>query len=148
MQTPKGAHKSEIFEANSRKNLQIRQAPSTTGLDPEGIDNDLFPRFWYRCYCGKPASPALCIRDLAVAQGKKGVIPSAAHIGPGMNIRSPLTYQDGTGFNIASSENLDAQILGIGIPAIFRAASPLLRAIRVPPLYNYLTMTGKFLLNG
>ena len=26
--TPKGAHKSEIFEANSRKNLQVQQAPS------------------------------------------------------------------------------------------------------------------------
>ena len=43
---------------------------------------------------GQLPAPALTKGNSSVFEGKKGVIPSAAHIGPGMDMSSPLPYND------------------------------------------------------
>jgi hypothetical protein len=67
----------------------------------------------FRDYCGHFSAPALNIRNLSVGKGKKGVIPSAAHIWPGMDAGSPLTNKNGTCSNYASAVYFYAKIFWV-----------------------------------
>ncbi|GHV81441.1 hypothetical protein AGMMS49944_32320 [Spirochaetia bacterium] len=60
--------------------------------------------------------------DHTIGQGKEGIIPAAAYVGSGMNPGSPLTDDDGPGFDNGTALGLYAGIFGIRIPPVFGAA--------------------------
>jgi hypothetical protein len=56
--------------------------------------------------------------DSAFPQGKESVISSQADARPWLEDRTALAHEDLSHFHVLSTEALDAQALGVAIPAI------------------------------
>jgi hypothetical protein len=68
-------------------------------------------------------APAIGKINLSVNEGEKGVILAATHIRPRVYPGSPLPDDDRACLDYRTAGRLDAKVMGIGIPPIFRAAA-------------------------
>jgi hypothetical protein len=82
--------------------------------------------------------------DGSVRFGKKGIISAAADIGSRMYSCSPLAGNDRTGFYKRPARSLNSKVFGIGIPAVFCAASAAFSCHLSPP-YRQFAILGVFL---
>src|SRR5690606_9764646 len=64
--------------------------------------------------------------DVAVDLGKQRVVLAQADVAPGMELGPPLADQDAPRRHQLAGVGLDAQTLGVAIPAVAGAAHPLL----------------------
>jgi hypothetical protein len=84
----------------SGANLDDRLVDESALHDSSGFDADeLSPLFFME-------------QNLAFGKGEKGIVLSPPDIGPGVELRTPLPYQDFAGFHLLAAKPLYAQPLG------------------------------------
>ena len=77
----------------------------------------------FRNYSSQFATPALNKGYRSPGEGKEGIVASAAYVGARMDLGSALARDYRTGFYLSAAINLQTQIMGIRIPAVFCTAS-------------------------
>jgi len=57
------------------------------------------------------------------SQGKQRIVFSRSHIFTGFNFSASLPDDDGTGVNLLSAKNFNAQTLGVALTSVFPGAT-------------------------
>ena len=64
--------------------------------------------------------------DLTVLKGEQGVVSPDTHVGTGMNLRSPLSHDDGARSHQLTTVPLHPEPLALAVPAVSAAAAAFL----------------------
>ena len=64
------------------------------------------------------ADPSAVEMDGSLGQGEEGVVPSASDVVAGAELRSALADDDTARRHVLAAEDLDAEILGVGIAPV------------------------------
>src|SRR4051794_22334047 len=78
------------------------------------------------------AATARAERDGTRGQGEQRVVPTAADVHAGVEVRAALAHDDLAGLDDLATEALDAQALGVGVATVARGARALLVCHDIP----------------